>query len=111
MSESTGPKTAKRIKRSGDAIESDDAPGAGSKRALFLKPVLAKRPWYVGGKAAFSRDGTTLYCAGQGGVVVVKNFSSIVGVAAKDDDVISFALAVSVLYHYSTSIHDKCLRC
>ena len=81
----------KRFKR-------DENDEDGSKRAtLFLKPVLAKRPWFLGGKALFSRDGQTLYCASQGGVGVVKNFSVISQVVAKDDDVVSFALAVRLI--------------
>jgi hypothetical protein len=65
-------------------------------RLLFLKPEFSKKPWYVGGKCVFSRDGTTVYCPGQGGVAVVKNYSEISSILAKNDDIVSFAVAVSV---------------
>jgi hypothetical protein len=64
---------------------------------LHLKPLFSKRPWYMGGKVLVSRDGSTCYCAQQGGLAVVKDFSEIIQVLAPGDDVIAFALAVSRL--------------
>ena len=80
--------TKKRVKRDD---EQDDA----GKSGLFLKPLFAKRSWYRGGKVLISRDGSTVFCAHEGGVAVVNDFATISQVLASGDDVVSFALAVS----------------
>ena len=78
----------KRAKRS----DEEDAAKAG----LHLKSLFSKKPWYFGGKVLVSRDASTAFCAHQGGLAVVKDFSTITKVLAEGDDVVSFAMAVSV---------------
>ena len=78
----------KRAKR--DEEEEDSAKGG-----LHFKSLFSKRAWYLGGKVLISRDGSTSFCASQGGVAVVKGFQTIERVLAEGDDVVSFALAVS----------------
>ncbi|KAH9253602.1 hypothetical protein BASA81_008438 [Batrachochytrium salamandrivorans] len=76
-----------------------------SQRALFLKPVFSKRPWYLGGKVVFSEDGQELYSAFQGSLAAVDVATQqIKFLLAEGDDVVQFA---STFNHVLATVSRK----